>query len=1143
MSLTKKLFIHLRVHSSYSLSEGMLSFNYLSKFCLDDKQPAMAITDTSNMFGALEYSLKMISCGIQPIIGLQINIADKEANNENIGEVVLIAKNEIGYKNLLILASDLRLNQNFEKYISFSQVEDHKEGLILLTGGVENGFVGKPASLRNKIIVKERLEKLKSLFQDNLYIELQRHGLEIQDIAEKILIEISHELNIPLVATNDCFFENEEKFNAHQVLTCIDKGLTISSDNSRLITKEHYLKDTETMINLFRDIPEAIENTIVIAKRCSFFVESHDPILPTYPGLKGMSEADYLFKISNEGLKERFKLSSKKFNEKEKQFYIERLIDELKIINKMGFSGYFLIVYDFIKWAKDNLIPVGPGRGSGAGSIVAWSLKITDLDPIRWGLLFERFLNPERISMPDFDIDFCQDRREEVINYVRDRYGHDRVAQIITFGSLQAKAAIRDVGRVLEMPYGQVDKIAKLIPFLPANPPTIQEAIDSEDELKREIAENQEVETLIKTAIDVEGLNRHVSTHAAGLVIGDRPLNKLVPLYKFNEDEMPATQFNMKFVERAGLVKFDFLGLKTLTVLSKAENLIQKKIKNFDLNKITLDDDKTYKMLSSGSTTGIFQLESSGMKDVLIGLMPDRFEDIIAVVSLYRPGPMENIPSYINRKHGREKISYMHPFLEDILEETYGIFIYQEQVLRAAQILANFSLGSADILRRAMGKKDKIEMEQQKQSFLEGAKNKNIDVNKANEIFDQISAFAGYGFNKSHAAAYALIAYQTAWIKSNFPHEFFAAMMTIEYNNTDKLSVFVNDLRRLGISILPPCINKSSSEFLIEQNEQKSSLRYSLSALKNVGNEAIKKIVNIRNKLGQFSSIDDFLKKIPYSLLTKKLLESLIQSGSFDCLEKNRNKLFQSIELLLNHSQSIEKDKISNQQNLFDDADNNQLLIDLVEKPEWAIDNKIKNEFLSIGLYLQSHPLDNYLEVLKTLKIKSNIEIMDNPHKFLNKNVPLCGVVSKIIKKQSFRGKWATVVLNDPNVSVEINVYSDVYHKYENYLIEQKLMLFDTEIKKETNQGIKINARRITPLNDYISEKKLNLTIFIDDVEVVKRIYDSSTNLVPGNSNLIINLSRKAQIIKFVVKENIKISSELISNLTKINNVKSINFI
>mgnify|MGYP000001272854 FL=1 len=1142
MSVINKLFIHLRVHSNYSLSEGMLSFNYLSKFCLDNKQPAMAITDTSNMFGALEYSLKMVSSGVQPIIGMQINIADI-TNNENIGEVVLIAKNKTGYNNLLILASGLSLNESFEKYVNFSQLENHNEGLILLTGGVENGFIGKPASLGNKITVQERIELLQNLFRDNMYIELQRHGLEVQDVAEKTLIDISHELNIPLVATNDCFFENEEKFNAHQVLTCIDKGLTISSDNRRLITKEHYLKDTESMINLFKDIPEAIDNTIVIAKRCSFFVKSHDPILPTYPGLKGMSEADYLFKISNEGLNERFKLSSKQFNEKEKQFYMERLIDELKIINKMGFSGYFLIVYDFIKWAKDNFIPVGPGRGSGAGSIVAWSLKITDLDPIRWGLLFERFLNPERVSMPDFDIDFCQDRREEVINYVRNRYGHDRVAQIITFGSLQAKAAIRDVGRVLEMPYGQVDRIAKLIPFSPANPPTIKEAIESEDELKKEIAENQEVETLIKTAIDVEGLNRHVSTHAAGLVIGDRPLNKLVPLYKFNEYEMPATQFNMKFVEKAGLVKFDFLGLKTLTVLSKAESLIQKKIKNFNLNEITLDDDETYNMLSSGSTTGIFQLESSGMKDVLIGLKPDRFEDIIAVVSLYRPGPMENIPSYINRKHGREKITYMHPSLKNILEETYGIFIYQEQVLRAAQILANFSLGSADILRRAMGKKDKIEMEQQKQSFIEGAKNKKIDANKANEIFDQISAFAGYGFNKSHAAAYALIAYQTAWIKCNFPHEFFAAMMTIEYNNTDKLSVFVNDLRRLGISILPPCINKSGSEFLIEQNEQTLSLRYSLSALKNVGNEAIKKIVNIRNTLGQFSNIDDFLKKIPYSLLTKKLLESLIQSGSFDSLEKNRNKLFQSIELILNYSQSIEKDKISNQQNLFDDTDNNQLLIDLVEKPEWAIDNKLKNEFASIGLYLQSHPLDNYLEVLKTLKIKSNIEIMDNPNKFLNKNIQLCGVVSKILKKHSFRGKWATIVLNDPNGSLEINIYSDVYHKYENYLIEQKMMLLDAEIKNETNQGIKINARRITPLNDYISEKKLNLTIFIDDVQSIKAVYDTSTNLVVGNSNLIINFSSKGQIIKFIVKENIQISSELISNVTKINNVKSINFI
>jgi len=658
----QNLFIHLRVHSNYSLAEGMLSFDYLSNFCVNNNQPAIAITDTSNMFGVLEFSQKMISAGVQPIIGIQVNISEKEDSDENIGEVVLIAKNGEGYKNLLILASDLYLSKKFDKYVPFNKLEKHNKGLMVLTGGVENGFVGRPASENNRNKVKDRLLMLSKLFRDNLYIELQRHGLSNQDIAEDILLNFADKLNLPLVATNDCFFENEKKFNSYQVLTCIDKGLTISSENRSLITKEHYLKDTDHMISLFKDIPEAIENTVNIAKRCSFFVKPHEPILPKYPGLTNMNEYEYLFKIAQEGIEKRFNEATEKFKEDEKQFYKNRLNNELKIINEMGFSGYFLIVYDFIKWSKDNLIPVGPGRGSGAGSIVAWSLKITDLDPIRWGLLFERFLNPERISMPDFDIDFCQDRREEVINYVRNRYGHDRVAQIITFGSLQAKAAIRDVGRVLEMPYGQVDRIAKLIPFVPAKPPTIKEAIESEDELKREISNNSEVKSLISTAIDLEGLNRHASTHAAGLVIGDRPLNELVPLYKFNEDEMPATQFNMKFVEKAGLVKFDFLGLKTLTILAKAESLIKEKIHNFDLNKISLEDKNTYEMLSTGSTTGIFQLESAGMKDVLMGLMPDRFEDIIAVVSLYRPGPMENIPSYINRKHGREKLFICIPF-------------------------------------------------------------------------------------------------------------------------------------------------------------------------------------------------------------------------------------------------------------------------------------------------------------------------------------------------------------------------------------------------------------------------------------------------------------------------------------------------
>jgi len=1139
----QNLFIHLRVHSNYSLAEGMLSFDYLSNFCVNNNQPAIAITDTSNMFGVLEFSQKMISAGVQPIIGIQVNISEKEDSDENIGEVVLIAKNGEGYKNLLILASDLYLSKKFDKYVPFNKLEKHNKGLMVLTGGVENGFVGRPASENNRNKVKDRLLMLSKLFRDNLYIELQRHGLSNQDIAEDILLNFADKLNLPLVATNDCFFENEKKFNSYQVLTCIDKGLTISSENRSLITKEHYLKDTDHMISLFKDIPEAIENTVNIAKRCSFFVKPHEPILPKYPGLKNMNEYEYLFKIAQEGIEKRFNEATEKFKEDEKQFYKNRLNNELKIINEMGFSGYFLIVYDFIKWSKDNLIPVGPGRGSGAGSIVAWSLKITDLDPIRWGLLFERFLNPERISMPDFDIDFCQDRREEVINYVRNRYGHDRVAQIITFGSLQAKAAIRDVGRVLEMPYGQVDRIAKLIPFVPAKPPTIKEAIESEDELKREISNNSEVKSLISTAIDLEGLNRHASTHAAGLVIGDRPLNELVPLYKFNEDEMPATQFNMKFVEKAGLVKFDFLGLKTLTILAKAESLIKEKIHNFDLNKISLEDKNTYEMLSTGSTTGIFQLESAGMKDVLMGLMPDRFEDIIAVVSLYRPGPMENIPSYINRKHGREKIIYMHPLLEPVLEETYGIFIYQEQVLRAAQILADFSLGSADILRRAMGKKDQNEMDQQKKSFIAGAKNKNIKENKANEIFEQIAAFAGYGFNKSHAAAYALIAYQTAWIKCNFPHEFFASMMTVEYNNSEKLSIFVDDLKRLGISLLPPCINKSGNEFLIETEGNKSCLRYSLSSLKNVGNEAIKKIVSIRNDIGYFKNLDNFLYEVPSNLITKKTLENLIKSGSLDSIERNRNKLFSSLDIILSFSHSVEKEKISNQQNLFNENDSNGLSIALRETEDWGVQERLNYEFSSLGMYLSAHPLDNYKMVLDYLNITKNLEIIKNPSNYIKKNIQLCGFVSKVSKRQSSRGKWASFHLNDLTGSSEINLYSDLYNKYEDQLIENNLVLVDSEIKHEINQGHKIVGRRLTHLDQFLSEKKLDITLNISEINNLDNLFYAMKNLEKGSSNIFLNYLNNSIKANIIIKKNIKITPKLINDFTKINKVNSISFL
>ena len=1141
----KQNFIHLRNHSNFSLAEGMLSFDYLSKFCIENFQPAIAITDTSNMFGVLEFSLKMVSLGIQPIIGIQVEIAESSFDEINVGEVVLIAKNDQGYKNLLKISSNFTTNSQFKKIVSYNDLKKYHDGLILLTGGVEKGFIGYPASIANRKIVHIRLKLLQEIFDDNLYIEIQRHGMSTEDVSEPLLLNAAKDLNLPIVATNDCYFQSPDKYYSHQILTCIDKGLTISSPNRRVLTREHYLKNTDQMTELFKDLPEAIENTIIIAKRSSFLVKGHKPILPRFPDLDNITENDYLIKISLEGLEKRFQMSLENFSSDKKSTYNERLKNELDIINNMGFSGYFLIVYDFIKWSKDNNIPVGPGRGSGAGSIVAWALQITDLDPMKWGLLFERFLNPERVSMPDFDIDFCQDRRGEVIDYVRNRYGHDRVAQIITFGSLQAKAAIRDVGRVMEMPYGHVDKIAKLIPLIPANPLTIQEAINSEELLRKEMSDNDQVKSLLLTAIDLEGLNRHVSTHAAGLVIGDRPLNELVPLYKLNDEEMPATQFNMKFVEKAGLVKFDFLGLKTLTILSKAESLIKKKQEKFNLSNILLNDVKTYEMLSTGDTIGVFQLESAGMRDVLIGLKPDRFEDIIAVVSLYRPGPMENIPTYINRKHGNENIDYMHVDLEEVLKETYGIFIYQEQVLRAAQVLANFSLGSADILRRAMGKKDQDEMFQQKNAFLEGAKHKGLDENKANEIFDQISAFAGYGFNKSHAAAYALIAYQTAWIKCNFPKEFFASMMSIEFNNSEKLSTFYHDLKRLNISLKPPCINNSKNYFSIENADNKDPfIRYSLSSLKNVGNEAIVKIVQTRNEKGIFNNIDDFLNKVPYNCIGKKALESLIKSGAFDCLENNRNKLFSSIDLMLNYSQAIQKDMISNQENLFNNIDNSELMIDIPEVLEWTFLEKLNNEFTSLGIYLSSHPLDNFSIVMENLKIISSSHLLENlKTNFEKKIIQLCGLIFKVQKRQSPRGKWATIQLNDLGGNCEIVLYSDILEKYEFLLNESKPILIDAEVKREDNQGIRIIAKRLRKFDEYITNTKFNITITIVDLSVVEKIKSTLKFLKKGASSVFFNLHVDKKIIEIKAMENIKFSEDFLNQISNIKGISKISYL
>ncbi len=996
-------FVNLRTHTNFSLSEGMLTSKYIAEFCKTNLQPACGISDTSNLFGVFEFSEALFLAGVQPIIGMQINLKDNLYKKSN--EIIVFAKNKIGYKNLVNLSNIINncVTENPERLINLEVLVKYKEGLIALSGGPENGFVGFHAGEQNYDISLKRSQFLKETFNKDFYIEIQRTGIKRDLIAEPMLIELAYKLNVPIVATNDSYFKSSNDFESHEVLMMIDKGQTISANKTRYLSKENYLKTNSEMIKLFQDIPEAITNSLIIAKRCSFMLEEQKPLLPKFvTSNNNKTEDDMLKDLSISGLKKRLDvISCNKGKNTEK--YFQRLDNELEIINNMGFSGYFLIVSDFVKWSKQNYIPVGPGRGSGAGSIVAWALEITDLDPIKWGLLFERFLNPDRVSMPDFDIDFCQERRDEVISYIQQKYGEDHVAQIITFGSLQARAAIRDVGRVLEMPYGQVDKIAKMIPMIPANPMTLSKALQNEAELVKAKNADEGVSKVLDTAMALEGLNRHVSTHAAGVVISEFPIGEKIPLYRENDNDLPATQFDLKFIEKAGLVKFDILGLKTLSIIARTEKLIKKENNNFKLSEIKLDDKKTFEDLSKGQTVGVFQLESRGMQSALRGLKPDRFEDIIAVVALYRPGPMENIPSYINRKHGQEKVKYMHEKLSSILEETYGIFIYQEQVMQAAQILAGYTLSSADILRRAMGKKDKVEMAMQKQKFIEGAKLQGLSIDNSNEIFEQISAFAGYGFNKSHAAAYALIAYQCAWLKSHYPHEFFSCLMSYDSDNTDKLADYINDLKRLSIEFLSPDINISYSHFTVEKNNKLDKcVRCSLSSLKNVGNEAIKSIVQIRNEKEKFIDIDDFIKKVPLNLLGKRGMESLIKCGAFDKIYKNRQKLFNSIPIMILHSQKTLKDIQNNQESLFNSISNIELSKSFIKTSDWSVAERELNELSSLGYHLNYHPLKSFMKVLNKMKITPSAFFQKHYDLIQNKKfIKVAGLVKKSFEKKN----------------------------------------------------------------------------------------------------------------------------------------------
>ncbi len=1095
-------FVHLRVHSAYSLSEGAVKIKQLVELCVAERMPAVAIADTGNLFGALEFSAAAAEAGVQPIIGCQLAIrredqAMRGAKSSAPDLLVLLAQSEAGYRNLMKLSSRAYLDtaSGETPQVSLSLVEQNALGLIALTGGPA-GAVGRLLQDGQTAAAEAVLERLAAAFPGRLYIELMRHGLAAEARIEGPLIDLAYRRNLPLVATNEVFFAGPGMYEAHDALLCIADGRYVAEADRRRLTPEHCFKSAAEMRALFADLPEAVDNTLVIARRCAFLLEPRQPILPTPPRAAGRGAADVLRELAVRGLEARLERQVLRSEMDEAtradtaRRYRERLDYELEVIIKMGFAGYFLIVADFIQWAKTQRIPVGPGRGSGAGSVVAWALTVTDIDPIRFGLMFERFLNPERVSMPDFDIDFCQERRDEVIRYVQAEYGADRVAQIITFGKLQARAVLRDVGRVLGMPYGQVDRICKLVPQNPANPVTLQDAIEGEPILQEMRRSDETVSRLIDIALKLEGLNRHASTHAAGVVIGDRPLVELVPLYRDPRSQLAATQFNMKYVEAAGLVKFDFLGLKTLTVVQRAVELLEARGVHVDLSNLSLDDRPTYEMLAHGDTFGVFQLEGAGMRDAMRRLKPDRFEDIIAMVALYRPGPMENIPKYIACKHGQEKPDYMHPALEGILEETFGVMVYQDQVTQIAQVLSGFSLGKADLLRRAMGKKIKAEMEAQRKTFIEGAVARGVAEAKATHIFDLVNKFAGYGFNKSHAAAYALVAYQTAYLKANHPVEFLAASMTFDMGNTDKLNLFRQELDRLGIKLLPPDINRSQPAFSVEFSgeRKRGAVRYALAAVRNVGHAAMIDLVAERSRNGAFKDLVDFARRVDAPHVNKRQLEGLVKAGAFDALDANRARAFAAIEMVLKLAQAAAEERSTNQTNLFGGVGAGPARPKLPEIADWPLHERLKNEFEAIGFYLSAHPLDAYAKGLARLGVVRSSELAARLTAGGSARVKLAGTVIGKQERTSAKGnRFAFIQLSDAGGAFELTVFSEVLSGARELLASGKPLLISADARLEENT-VKLLAQGIQPLDAAVAHAAAGLRVAVADVGAVRQL-------------------------------------------------------
>ncbi len=1084
-------FVHLRVHSAYSLLESALPLKTVISMAAKDRQPAIGIADSNNLFGALEFSVNAVEEGLQPIIGCQLEVdmedvdaAAPRSQKETVAarpSLVLIAADPAGYKRLVDLVSRAYLSGTGSDtaHICLSWLTEDAEGLICLTGAAD-GPVDQALAAGHSQQALDCLNRLKAIFTDRLYLELQR-PVGFDKARENQLLNLAYDTQVPIVATNEAFFPAPADFDAHDALLAVAHNAMVSDDSRFRLTEDHYLKSRAEMVELFKDLPEALENTLEIAHRCSFVLTTCDPILPRFAeSAKSAFDAEKaesleLCRQAREGLAERLAAlgCADGFEESD---YHERLETELEIIERMRYPGYFLIVADFIKWAKAHDIPVGPGRGSGAGSLVAYALTVTDVDPLRFSLLFERFLNPARVSMPDFDIDFCQDRRDEVIQYVQEKYGREQVAQIITFGSLQARAALRDVGRVLEMPYGQVDKICKLVPNNPANPTPLHKAIAEEPKLREEAEKEPVVGRLLDIAQKLEGLYRHASTHAAGIVIGDRPLSQLVPMYRDPRSDMPVTQFNMKWVEKAGLVKFDFLGLKTLTVLKTAVDFLAERGVDLNLEALPLDDGPTYEMLSRGETVGVFQVESPGMRKALIGMRPDRIEDIIALVALYRPGPMENIPVYNARKHGEEEVTSIHPKIDYLLEETQGVIVYQEQVMEIAQVLSGYSLGEADLLRRAMGKKIKAEMDQQRSRFVSGAVDNGVTKPQADLIFDLLAKFANYGFNKSHAAAYGIVSYQTAYLKAHYPVEFLAASMTLDMSNTEKINDFRQDAQRLGIEVVAPSVQTSHRIFKTGENR----IYYSLAAIKGVGEAAVDHIVEARGDQ-PFTGLEDFFLRIDPKLINRRVLEHLICAGALDCFGRERAELAGGMERLLGFSQLAHENRQSGQGDMFGaGAATGPEVIQLSSATPWVASEKLHREYQALGFYLSAHPLDLYRDLLAKMRVQTFAEFSGAVRQGATAGRLAGTVTSRQERKTRTGNKMGIIVFSDSSGQYEAVLFSEGLAQYRD-LLEPGNSLVITVDAEERPEGISLRIQTVQSLENRAADAQKALRIFVRD--------------------------------------------------------------